>query len=155
MIGLLCKAQCALVLRIIVFHVITYVAMLYMNYPRCGDCAFSASFIRECTDVSSVAGKGVQLTVHKESVVVEEIKEVKLRSRRAQFVYDRNYNRIGLQAQGHAPSILPVKKLRRLLLKRRKVRVFLWKVIRKNIISNYSSAFTINSTITAPKCTLP
>ena len=36
---------------------------------------------------------GVKLTVHKESVVVEEIKEVELRSRRAQFIYDRNYNR--------------------------------------------------------------
>ena len=45
----------------------------------------------------------MELTVHKESVVVEEIKEVELvRSRRAQFIYDRNYNRIGLQPQGHA-----------------------------------------------------
>ena len=35
----------------------------------------------------------MELTVHKESVVVEEIKEVELRSRRAQFIYDRNYNR--------------------------------------------------------------
>ena len=59
----------------------------------CGDCAFSASFVRESTDVSHVAGEGVELTVHKESVVVEEIKEVELRSRRAQFIYDRNYNR--------------------------------------------------------------
>ena len=40
------------------------------------------------------------------------------------FVYDRNYSRIGLQPQGHAPSRLPVKKLRRLLLKTRKVRAF-------------------------------
>ena len=32
-------------------------------------------------------------TVHMESVVVEEIKEVQLRSRHAQFIYDRNYNR--------------------------------------------------------------
>ena len=56
-------------------YVIIYVAMLYKNYPRCVDCAFSASFIRECTDVSYVAGEGVELTVHKESVV-EEIKEV-------------------------------------------------------------------------------
>ena len=31
-------------------------------------------------------------TSKKESVVVEEIKEVELRSRRAQFIYDRNYN---------------------------------------------------------------
>ena len=59
----------------------------------CGNCTFSASFVRECTDVSHVAGEGVELTVHKESVVVEEIKEVELRSRRAQFIYDRNYNR--------------------------------------------------------------
>ena len=59
----------------------------------CGDCSFSASFVRECTDVSHVAGEGVELTVHKESVVVEEIKEVELSSLRAQFMYDRNYNR--------------------------------------------------------------
>ena len=31
---------------------------------------------------SCVAGEGVRLTVHKESVVIEEIKEVELRSRR-------------------------------------------------------------------------
>ena len=55
----------------------------------CGDCAFSASFLREFTDVSQVAGEGVELTVHKESVVIEEIKEVELRSRCAQFIYNR------------------------------------------------------------------
>ena len=52
------------------------VAMLYMNYPRCGYCAFSASFVRECTDVGLlvfVAEEGAELTVHKESVIVEEI----------------------------------------------------------------------------------
>ena len=59
----------------------------------CGDCAFSASFVRECTDVSHVAGEGVELTVHNESVVVEEIMEVELRSSRAQSIFDRNYNR--------------------------------------------------------------
>ena len=32
------------------------------------------------------------LTVHKESVVIEEIKEAELRSRRARVIYDRNYN---------------------------------------------------------------
>ena len=37
--------------------------------------------------------KGVELTVQKESVFVEEIKKVGLRFRRAQFIYDRNYNR--------------------------------------------------------------
>ena len=49
--------------------------MFYMNYPRCGDCAYShISFIRECTDardVSYVTGEGVELTVHNESVVVK------------------------------------------------------------------------------------
>ena len=35
----------------------------------------------------------MELTVHKESVVVEEIKEVELRSRLGQFIYDRNYDR--------------------------------------------------------------
>ena len=67
--------------------------MLYMNYPRYGDCVFSASFVKECNDVSYVAGEGVGSTVHKESVVIEEIEEVELISRRAQFVYDRNYDR--------------------------------------------------------------
>ena len=31
--------------------------------------------------------------------------------RRAQFIYDRNYNRIGLQRRGHSPSRLLVKTL--------------------------------------------
>ena len=57
------------------------------------DCAFSASFVRESTDVSYVAGEGVELTVHKEIVVVGEIKAVELernsRSRRVQFIYDK------------------------------------------------------------------
>ena len=56
--------------------------MFYMNYSRCGDCAYShISFIRECTDardVSYVTGEGVELTVHKESVAVEEIKKLNL-----------------------------------------------------------------------------
>ena len=64
----------------------------------------------------------VELPVHKESVVVEEIKEVELRSRHVQFIYDRNYNRIGLQTRGHAPSRFPGKKVRRLLHKRKKVK---------------------------------
>ena len=45
------------------------------------DCIFSARFVREFTDVSYVAGDGVELTAHDKSVVVEEIKEVELRSR--------------------------------------------------------------------------
>ena len=57
-----------------------------------GDCAFSASFVRECTDVSYVTGEGVELTVHKEIVVVGEIKAVELERNsrsRAQFIYDK------------------------------------------------------------------
>ena len=49
------------VLRVIVFHVIVYVAMLYMNYLRFGDFAFSAGVVSEYTDVSYVAGEGVEL----------------------------------------------------------------------------------------------
>ena len=37
----------------------------------------------------------MELIVRKESVVVEEIKEVDLSSRRAQFVYDRNLIELG------------------------------------------------------------
>ena len=47
-----------------------------------------------CTDVSYVAGEGVELTVRKESVVIEEIKEVEPTSRRAQFIHDTNYNKL-------------------------------------------------------------
>ena len=36
----------AFVLRVNVFHVIIYVAVLYRNFPQCGDCASSASFVR-------------------------------------------------------------------------------------------------------------
>ena len=43
--------------------------------------------------VGHAAGEGVEFTVHKESVTAQEIKEVEMRSRRAQFIYDRNYNR--------------------------------------------------------------
>ena len=44
-----------------------------MNCRQCGDCALSASFVKECSDVSYVAGERVELTVHKETVVLEEI----------------------------------------------------------------------------------
>ena len=84
------------------------------------------------------------LTVVKESVVVEEIKEVEVRSRRAQFIYDRNYNRIGLQPRGHTRSGLPVKKLRRLLHKKEKRKGICMEGYPENIIFYYSSAFTIN-----------
>ena len=75
---------------------------------------------------SYVAVEGVELTVHKESVVAEKIKEVELRSRRAQLFMTEIVIEFGYSL---APSRLPVKKLRRLLHKMRKVRVFVWKGI--------------------------
>ena len=51
--------------------------------------------------------------------------------------------------EGLPRKILGRATLRRLLHKRRKVRVFVWKGIRKNIISYYSSTFTINP---QPRC---
>ena len=83
----------------------------------------------------------MELTVHKESVVAEKIKEVELRSRRAQLFMTEIIIELGYS---HAPSRLPVKKLRRLLHKGRKVSVFLWKINWKNIISYYFPSFKIN-----------
>ena len=40
--------------------------------------------------------EGNELVVQKENSVVEEIKEVELRSRRAKFIYNRTYSSIGL-----------------------------------------------------------
>ena len=47
------------------------VLLLFIKFMLrcCGDCAFSASFVREYTDISYVAGDGVELTVHKESAI--------------------------------------------------------------------------------------
>ena len=53
----------------------------------CGDCTLTASFVKECSDVISyVAGEGVVLTVNKETVAVQQRKEVGLRSCYAQFI---------------------------------------------------------------------
>ena len=58
--------------------------LFWLNSPRCGDCSFSARFVRSALMLDSyVAGEGVELTVTKESGVEEKIKEVQLRSRRA------------------------------------------------------------------------
>ena len=68
--------------RVTVLYSILYCVLLLfikVMLRRCGDCAFSASFVRESTDVSHDAGEGVELTVYKKSSVVEEIKEVELR----------------------------------------------------------------------------
>ena len=93
----------------------------------------------ECFDGSEVTSReGNELVVQKENCVVEEIKEVELRSRRGKFIYNRTYNSIGLNQvshfsqRSHAPSRLPMNKLKSLLQKTRKVTLFVWKSIRKN-----------------------
>ena len=60
-------------------------------YIRCcrRDFALSASFVLECFDGSKVMTReGNELVVQKENCVVEEIKEVALRSRRGKFSYN-------------------------------------------------------------------
>ena len=72
---------------------------------------------------------------------MEEIKEVKLRFRRGKFIYNRTYNLVALNKvshfsrRGRAPSRLPrlpMKKLKPLSKKTRKVRLFIWQGILKN-----------------------
>ena len=103
------------------------------------DFALSASFVLEYFDGSEVTTiNSNELVVQKKNCVVEEIKEVELRSRHGKFIYNRTYNSIDLNKvshfsrRGRAPSRLPVKKLKSLLQKTRKVRVFVWKGIQKN-----------------------
>ena len=108
----------------------------------------------ECFDGSEVTGKGNDSIAQKQNCVVEEIKEVKLRSRRGKFIYNRTYNSVGLNIKvsqfsrrGRAPSRLPMKKLKSLLQKTQKVRVFVWKGIRKNTtLSSKIHCYVINTT---------
>ena len=66
------------------------------------DFVLSASFVLECFDGSEVTTReGNELVVQKENCVVEEIKEVELRSRRGKFIYNRTYNSIGLNQVSH------------------------------------------------------
>ena len=82
--------------------------------------------------------KGNESIVQKQNRFVEEIKEVELRSRCGKFIYNRTYNPVGLNKvshfsrRGRAPSRQPMKKLKSLLKKTRKVRLFVWKGILKN-----------------------
>ena len=125
------------VLRVVFFHLIVYIVTRYMYDAVRRD--FAASFVLECFDGSEVTTReGNELVVQKENCVVEEIKEVELRSRRGKFIYNRTYNSIGLNQvshfsqRSHAPSRLPMNKLKSLLQKTRKVTLFVWKSIRKN-----------------------
>ena len=62
--------------------------------------------------------KGNESIVQKENCLVEEIKEVKLRSRRGKFIDNRTYNPVELNKfchfsrRGRAPSRLPMKKFK-------------------------------------------
>ena len=111
-----------------------------MYDARRRDFALSASFVSEleCFDGSEVTGKGNDSLVQKQSCVVEEILEVELRSRRGKFIYIRTYNSVGLNRVSHfsrhgrSPSRLPMKKLKSLLQKTQKVRIFVLKGIRNN-----------------------
>ena len=59
--------------------------------------------------------QGNESIVQKESCFVEEIKEVELKSRRGEFIYNRTYNPVGLNKVCHfsrrcrAPSRLLIK----------------------------------------------
>ena len=84
--------------------------------------------------------KGNESIVQKENCFVEEIKEVELRSPGGKFIYNITYNPVGLNKvshfsrRGRAPSRLPMKKLKSLLKKTRKARLFVWKGILKNTL---------------------
>ena len=127
------------VLRVVFFHLIVYIVTRYMYDAVRRDFALSVSFVLECFDGSEVTTReGNELVVQKENCVVEEIKEAELRSRRGKFIYNRTYNFVGLNKVGHfsprgrAPSRQPIKKLKSLLQKTRRVRLFVWKRIREN-----------------------
>ena len=105
------------VLRVVLFHLIVYIVTRYMYDAVRRDFALSASFVLVCFDGSEVTTRqGNELVVQKENCVVEEIKQVELRSRRGKFIYIRTYNSIGLNKVSHfsrrdlAPSRLPMKK---------------------------------------------
>ena len=81
------------VLRAVFFHLIVYIVTRYMYVAVRRDFALSASFVLECFGVSEVTTReGNELVVQNENCVVEEIKEVALRSRRGKFICNRTYN---------------------------------------------------------------
>ena len=81
------------VLLVVFFHLIVYIVTRYMYDAVHRDFALSASFVLDCFDGSQVTTKeGNELFVQKENCVVEEIKEVELRSRRGKFIFNRTCN---------------------------------------------------------------
>ena len=107
------------VFRLAFFHLIVYIVTRYMYDTVRPDFALSASFVLECFDGSEVTTReGNELVVQKENCVVEEIKEVELRSRRGKCIYNRTYNSVGLKKvsqfsrRDRAPIGLPIKKIK-------------------------------------------
>ena len=110
-----------------------YIVTRYMYDAKRRDFALSACFVLECFDGGEVTTReGYELVVQKENCVNEEIKGVELRSRCRKFIYNKTYNSVGLNKVSHfsrrdrAPNRLPIKKLKSLLQKTRKVRLFVW-----------------------------
>ena len=117
-------------------------------YLRCSGLCFIIiikSVVIEFDDIySEVSEKAMQVTlpsVRKENGVAVKINVIELRSRHAKFIFKKNNSRVGYREnrfracefrRGRAPSRIPVKKLKRLSQKARKIRVFVWKCIRKN-----------------------
>ena len=90
------------VLRVVFFHLIVHIVTWYMYDAVHRDFALSASFVLECLDGSKVTTReGNELVVQKENCVVEEIKEVELRSHHGKFIYKRTYNSLGLNKVSH------------------------------------------------------
>ena len=81
-----------------------------------------------------MTGKRNDSIVQKQNCVVEEVKEVEFRSRRAWEIYLLQnlsfwFNKVSQFSRcGRANSRLPMKKIKSLLQTTRKVRVFAWKV---------------------------
>ena len=73
---------------VFVLRVVFYVTR-YMYDARRQDFALLASFVSEleCFDGSEVTGKGTDSIVQEQNGVVEEVKEVEFRSRRAWEIY--------------------------------------------------------------------
>ena len=75
------------VLRVVFFHLIVYIETRYMYDAVRRDFALSASFVLECFDGSEVTTReGNELVAQKENCVVDELKEVELRSRRGKYI---------------------------------------------------------------------
>ena len=78
------------VLRVGFLILVIYTVTRYMYDAVRRYFALSARFVLECFDGSEVTTReGNELVVPKENCVVEEIKEVELRSCRGKFIYNR------------------------------------------------------------------